>query len=212
MSEAARSSFNTQLASVMESLLAAAVCEISRIFEGSLSDSRAEVAQGREEVVFLKRKLEVLEVQLKDASATSGTVTFTQVLDGGPGIPLLLPDLHFEGDPSHGDGHGQASRVKEDVEVTEMESVTFGLDRAVVSKAIKEELLDQDPEPLSVELTCPVGTSPGATEPVELKEEERRQMHLRQRLAKKTESSDGFQQPIGKSRNERQREYQRNYR
>ncbi|KAG5846213.1 hypothetical protein ANANG_G00147410 [Anguilla anguilla] len=72
---AARNAFNAQLASVMESLLAAAVCEISRIFEGSLSDSRAEAERSREEVTLLNRKLEALEGRLKEAGEGAG-VTF----------------------------------------------------------------------------------------------------------------------------------------
>ncbi|XP_064197955.1 transcriptional repressor RHIT-like isoform X2 [Anguilla rostrata] len=182
---AARNAFNAQLASVMESLLAAAVCEISRIFEGSLSDSRAEAERSREEVALLNRKLEALEGRLKEAGEG---VTFDPsgfALAPDAGVPLLLPDLlphegdpsHRDGcgdcDPSHRDGCGQARGVKEDqdLEVTELESVIFSQDRAVVSMAIKEELLEQDPELLSVELTGPEGNSPGAPEMVGLKEE-----------------------------------------
>ncbi|KAJ8268779.1 hypothetical protein COCON_G00113860 [Conger conger] len=161
MWEDARTSFHSQLGSVMESLLAAAVCQISRIFEGSLSDSRAEVQRAREEVALLNRKLETLEGRLKEASSTRDAVTFDPgSFAPAPGVPLLLPDLlpHDEGG------------VKEDLEVTEMELVSFSLDSAVVSMAIKEEQ-EQDPEPLSEERMGPEEAGPGATGAMGLKAE-----------------------------------------
>ncbi|KAJ8382439.1 hypothetical protein SKAU_G00032170 [Synaphobranchus kaupii] len=158
----AQSSFNTQLASVMESLLAAAVCEISRIFEGSLSDSRAEVAQGREEVVLLKRKLEALEGRLKEASAVGGTgtgvtfdpSTFAQVLDAGARPPACL----LEGAPlpkgEIGPQEGQevACQVKTELQVKELESVSFTQGCAELDRVyVKEESTGEDLEPQSVE-------------------------------------------------------------
>ncbi|XP_034400176.1 zinc finger protein 13-like [Cyclopterus lumpus] len=56
--ESARSAFHAQLAAVMDSLLAAAVCEIAKIFEGSLCEQQAELTQRTEEIFVLRSKLE----------------------------------------------------------------------------------------------------------------------------------------------------------
>ncbi|XP_017283712.1 oocyte zinc finger protein XlCOF7.1 [Kryptolebias marmoratus] len=56
--ESVRSAFHAQLATVMDSLLAAAVCEIAKIFESSLCDQQAELAQKTEEISVLRCKLE----------------------------------------------------------------------------------------------------------------------------------------------------------
>ncbi|XP_070819582.1 uncharacterized protein [Chaetodon trifascialis] len=56
--ESVRSAFHTQLATVMDSLLAAAVCEIAKIFESSLCEQQAELAQKAEEISILRGKLE----------------------------------------------------------------------------------------------------------------------------------------------------------
>ncbi|KAJ8377304.1 hypothetical protein AAFF_G00261530 [Aldrovandia affinis] len=168
------SSFHAQLASVMESLLTAAVREISSIFEGSLSASRGEIARGREEALLLRRQLEALEGRLQEANAVGGTgagltsdpggtgagltsdpASFALSPDDGPGAPVLLPDLF-----THGEGRGQASRVKEDVEVTELESVTFSQEGAEISIVVKEESLEQDLRGL--EALGPRGALPGA--------------------------------------------------
>ncbi|KAG9332304.1 hypothetical protein JZ751_015406 [Albula glossodonta] len=189
MLDAARSSFNTQLTSVMESLLTTAVCEITKIFEGSLSDSRVEIARSREEVALLKRQLDVLERKLKEANAETGNATgqtfdprcYAQVPDTGAGrsggaplsiacpkpvlpagTPPHLPDLLTQGvDPVLGDSlQGQPPQVKEDMEVMELESVTFSEGGAGVSVLIKEELLEQESEALPVEGNGPEGGSP----------------------------------------------------
>ncbi|KAJ8261604.1 hypothetical protein GJAV_G00156190 [Gymnothorax javanicus] len=158
MCDSARSSFNAQLGRVMESLLATAVHEISRIFEGSLSDSRAEVERSREEVAVLKRKLEALEGRLKEDSAardTEANVTFD------PNAPLTLPgSLPREDGSSHGDGRGQPIRVKEDLQLTEREPSVYDQQRGAASVVFKEE--EQNPESLSLGLMGPVGASVGA--------------------------------------------------
>ncbi|CAJ1058656.1 zinc finger protein 408-like [Xyrichtys novacula] len=59
--ESARSAFHAQLATVMDSLLAAAVCEIAKIFESSLCEQQAELAQKTEEISVLRDKLEKVE-------------------------------------------------------------------------------------------------------------------------------------------------------
>ncbi|XP_058506301.1 zinc finger protein 768-like [Solea solea] len=56
--ESARSAFHAQLATVMDSLLAAAVCEIAKIFESSLCEQQAELVQKTEEIHLLRDKLE----------------------------------------------------------------------------------------------------------------------------------------------------------
>lgn len=63
--ESVRSAFHTQLATVMDSLLAAAVCEIAKIFESSLCEQQAELAQKTEEISVLRCKLERAERRQK---------------------------------------------------------------------------------------------------------------------------------------------------
>ncbi|KAI3351728.1 hypothetical protein L3Q82_020563 [Scortum barcoo] len=65
--EAVRSAFHAQLATVMDSLLAAAVCEIAKIFEGSLCEQQAELAQKTEEISLLRSKLEKAERRREEA-------------------------------------------------------------------------------------------------------------------------------------------------
>uniref|UniRef100_UPI0037E958A1 uncharacterized protein n=1 Tax=Semicossyphus pulcher TaxID=241346 RepID=UPI0037E958A1 len=59
--ESVRSAFHAQLATVMDSLLAAAVCEIAKIFESSLCEQQAELAQKSEEISILRGKLDKVE-------------------------------------------------------------------------------------------------------------------------------------------------------
>lgn len=63
--ETVRSAFHAQLATVMDSLLAAAVCEIAKIFESSLCEQQAELAQKSEEISILRGKLEKVERRQK---------------------------------------------------------------------------------------------------------------------------------------------------
>ncbi|KAM3613357.1 uncharacterized protein V6R79_024718 [Siganus canaliculatus] len=63
--ESVRSAFHAQLATVMDSLLAAAVCEIAKIFENSLCEQQAELAQKAEEISVLQSKLEKVERRQK---------------------------------------------------------------------------------------------------------------------------------------------------
>ncbi|KAM4554591.1 uncharacterized protein PAE49_013957 [Odontesthes bonariensis] len=63
--DSVRSAFHAQLATVMDSLLAAAVCEIAKIFESSLCEQQAELAQKTEELSILKCKLEKAERRQK---------------------------------------------------------------------------------------------------------------------------------------------------
>ncbi|CAG04758.1 unnamed protein product, partial [Tetraodon nigroviridis] len=59
--ESARGAFHAQLATVMDSLLAAAVCEIAKIFESSLCEQQAELAHKSQEISVLRGKLEKVE-------------------------------------------------------------------------------------------------------------------------------------------------------
>lgn len=63
--ESVRSAFHAQLATVMDSLLAAAVCEIAKIFESSLSEQQAELAHKTEEINILRGKMEKVERRQK---------------------------------------------------------------------------------------------------------------------------------------------------
>lgn len=59
--ESVRGAFHAQLATVMDSLLAAAVCEIAKIFESSLCEQQAELAQKTQEISILRGRLEKVE-------------------------------------------------------------------------------------------------------------------------------------------------------
>lgn len=67
--EAARGAFHAQLATVMDSLLAAAVCEIAKIFESSLCEQQAELAHKTQEISVLRGKLEKVERRQKAKGA-----------------------------------------------------------------------------------------------------------------------------------------------
>ncbi|XP_019962561.2 uncharacterized protein [Paralichthys olivaceus] len=69
--ESVRSAFHAQLATVMDSLLAAAVCEIAKIFEGSLCEQQAELVQKTEEISILRGKLEKVERRQRAKSGPS---------------------------------------------------------------------------------------------------------------------------------------------
>lgn len=69
--ESVRSAFHAQLATVMDSLLAAAVCEIAKIFESSLCEQQAELAQKAEEISILRGKLEKVERRQKPRGSGS---------------------------------------------------------------------------------------------------------------------------------------------
>ncbi|KAK9518612.1 hypothetical protein VZT92_023912 [Zoarces viviparus] len=71
--ETARSAFHAQLATVMDSLLAAAVCEIAKIFESSLCEQQAELAQKTEQISSLRGKLEKVERRQKAKGAGGGS-------------------------------------------------------------------------------------------------------------------------------------------
>lgn len=59
--ETVRSAFQAQLASVMDTLLAAAVCEIAKIFESSLCEHQTELLQKTNEITILRSELEKVE-------------------------------------------------------------------------------------------------------------------------------------------------------
>lgn len=63
--ESVRGAFHAQLATVMDSLLAAAVCEIAKIFESSLCEQQAELAHKAQEIAVLRGKLEKAERRQK---------------------------------------------------------------------------------------------------------------------------------------------------
>ncbi|KAG9332305.1 hypothetical protein JZ751_015407 [Albula glossodonta] len=151
MSDVARGSFKTQLASVMEFLLSAAVCEITKIFEGSLSDSRVEIARSREEVVRLKRQLDVLERKLKEANAETGNATgqtfdprcYAQVPDtgAGPEMAKSLPEdhMHPQGESCPLQSLQVHCTVKDELQVTELGSVTIFQDHVHIKEEMREE-------------------------------------------------------------------------
>ncbi|XP_029969472.1 zinc finger protein with KRAB and SCAN domains 1-like [Salarias fasciatus] len=116
--ESARSAFHAQLASVMDSLLAAAVCEIAKIFESSLCEQQAELAQKTEEISVLRCKLDKVEKRqkVKGAGSEDGELSSgdregsarQQTLTGAG--PSVEKDLSSPSDPLDG-----LCRLKEEV-------------------------------------------------------------------------------------------------
>lgn len=68
MSEKVQKAFRVQLSSVMDSLLTAAVCEIAKIFEGSLNEQQEELTQKGDEISALMEKLKQAERRLKEGA------------------------------------------------------------------------------------------------------------------------------------------------
>ncbi|XP_062414707.1 zinc finger protein with KRAB and SCAN domains 1-like [Pungitius pungitius] len=71
--ESARSAFHAQLAAVMDSLLAAAVCEIAKIFESSLCEQQAQLAHKTDEICVLRGKLEKVDRRHKAKGGGEGS-------------------------------------------------------------------------------------------------------------------------------------------
>lgn len=59
--ETVRDAFHTQLASIMDTLLAAAACEIAKIFESNLREHQAALLQKTNEISILRSELEKVE-------------------------------------------------------------------------------------------------------------------------------------------------------
>lgn len=116
--ESVRTAFHAQLATVMDSLLAAAVCEIAKIFESSLCEQQAELAHRGEEVCLLRGKLEHAERRLKvkgaggsdaegEPSAGEGDCYLRQQSTSGAGLAKDVSD------PADGLAHS-LRRLKEE--------------------------------------------------------------------------------------------------
>lgn len=135
--ESVRSAFHAQLATVMDSLLAAAVCEIAKIFEGSLCEQQAELVQKGQEISLLRGRLEKAERRLKGKG-------------GGE-----------EGDAVTGDGEGEAcSRQKaatgsvgNDLSPPQDSQAQTGLNQSL--RRLKEETTGLDGAPVKHERTVP---------------------------------------------------------
>lgn len=63
MSESLLLTFQTQLSGVMETILRSAVCEITRLVEGSFLE---EISRGKQEAETLRRRLQILETKLNE--------------------------------------------------------------------------------------------------------------------------------------------------
>ncbi|CAL8304589.1 unnamed protein product [Arctogadus glacialis] len=120
--ESVRTAFHAQLATVMDSLLAAAVCEIAKIFESSLCEQQAELAHKGEEISLLRGKLEHVERRLKvkgggsdeegETSAGEGDGYLRQQGVAGAGLSSAK-DMSSHSDPA--DGLAQSlRRLKEE--------------------------------------------------------------------------------------------------
>lgn len=83
--ETLRSAFNAQLASVMDSLLAAAVCEIAKIFESSLCQHQAELLQKTNEISILRSELEKVE-RSTESVIKSADVNEKTTAESGPKV------------------------------------------------------------------------------------------------------------------------------
>ncbi|XP_068596095.1 uncharacterized protein [Brachionichthys hirsutus] len=113
--ESVRTAFHAQLATVMDSLLAAAVCEIAKIFESSLCEQQVALAHKTREISHLRSKLEKLDrrQRAKSGGGEDGDGGGDRGGDGGGDRggdrggalkPLSGPGSHVEEDaPSHPD-------------------------------------------------------------------------------------------------------------
>lgn len=63
MSESLLLTFQTQLSGVMETILRSAVCEITRLVEGSFLE---EISRGKQEAETLRRRMQILETKLNE--------------------------------------------------------------------------------------------------------------------------------------------------
>ncbi|XP_060935658.1 zinc finger protein with KRAB and SCAN domains 1-like [Limanda limanda] len=124
--ESVRSSFHAQLATVMDSLLAAAVCEIAKIFEGSLCEQQAELVQRSEEISILRGQLEKVERR--------------QRAKGGPGEEGEMPPGEREGSTRQQTPTGSGLNVGKDV--TSHPDPGEGLSQSL--SGLKEEVTGQD--------------------------------------------------------------------
>lgn len=61
MSDSLLLTFQTQLSGVMETVLRSALCEITRLVEGSFLE---EIGRGKQEVEVLRQRLQILESKL----------------------------------------------------------------------------------------------------------------------------------------------------
>lgn len=61
MSDSLLLTFQTQLSGVMETILRSALCEITRLVEGSFLE---EIGRGKQEAEVLRRRLQILETKL----------------------------------------------------------------------------------------------------------------------------------------------------
>lgn len=125
--ESVRSAFHAQLATVMDSLLAAAVCEIAKIFEGSLCEQQAELAQKTEEISILRGKLEKVERRQK--------------AKGGGSEEGEMPSGDRDGSLRHQTLTGPGLNVAKDVSSSHSDPVD-GLSQSL--SELKEEVTGQD--------------------------------------------------------------------
>ncbi|XP_071773404.1 uncharacterized protein LOC139925806 [Centroberyx gerrardi] len=156
--ESVRSAFHAQLATVMDSLLAAAVCEIAKIFESSLCEQQAELAQKAEEISMLRGKLEKAERRQKgkggggggggeegemSTADREGEGSLRQQTVTGPGL-IVGKDMSCHSDPVEGLTQS-LRRLKEEA---------TGQDGALV----KHERAGSRPTPGSVAVQAPEGS------------------------------------------------------
>ncbi|MEQ2291464.1 hypothetical protein AMECASPLE_013635 [Ameca splendens] len=141
--ESVRSAFHAQLATVMDSLLAAAVCEIAKIFEGSLCEQQAELAQKAEEISRLRCRLEKVE---RRHEAKGGCTDEGELLsgDGEGSLRQQTPMgsvVNVGKDPSHSEPEEVVCMLKE--EVTGQEGASIKHER-VRSRTVTVQATDRN--------------------------------------------------------------------
>ncbi|XP_056150096.1 zinc finger protein 213-like [Lampris incognitus] len=154
--ESVRSAFHAQLATVMDSLLAAAVCEIAKIFENSLCEQQAELAQKGEEISMLRAKLEKAERRVKGRCGGGGVEEESETSTGereGESCPrqqtvtaaamIMGKDVSSQSDPVEGLGQS-LRRLKE--ETTSQDGASVKHERAG-SRPTLGSVAVQAPEP-----------------------------------------------------------------
>lgn len=95
--ETVRGAFHAQVASVMDTLLAAAVCEIAKIFESSLREHQAELLEKTEEICVLRSELEKVERRCAE-SAMKGLDAEKQMSESEHGVKLEPDPVNISDD------------------------------------------------------------------------------------------------------------------
>ncbi|XP_068181668.1 uncharacterized protein [Antennarius striatus] len=135
--ESVRTAFHAQLAAVMDSLLAAAVCEIAKIFESSLCEQQVALAQKTEEISHLRNKMEKLDrrQKVKGGGGEEGEMPSGDRDTSGTGLDMK-DDASSHPDPVEGISPSISGELKEEDTGGEVIGASVKLEHAVLPPAL----------------------------------------------------------------------------